>query len=212
MSRRKIRSDAEATFDRKIGATLAFIRNRDAGQSQTIFAKRLGVSRGHLANIESGRTPLSMALGWKFCREFDCHPGWICAAGNSNYQNVFPDIDGPLLSKIEGMIQANGKAPFRDVWPPFAWLIQKTPDPAEKPLLTKEVTSLTSIGMQPVLPKLILRLKKATAERGKKSELAKWLGVHRQSVTDWLTGKQEPGGETALRMLQWVEQQERQQK
>ncbi len=76
--------------------------------------------------------------------------------------------------------------------------------------LTIEVNSLTKENVQPVLPKLIQRLNRATETRGSKSELAKWLGVHRQSVTDWLSGKQEPGGEITLKMLHWVEQRERQ--
>jgi len=79
----------------------------------------------------------------------------------------------------------------------------------QKEGLTNKVYSLTSSGVQPVLPKLIGRLKNATSERGQKIALAKWLGVHRQCVTDWLSGKQEPGGEITLRLLKWVEQQER---
>lgn len=86
---------------------------------------------------------------------------------------------------------------------PPTWVAQ-----AKKSSLTKEAESLTSDPVQPVLPKLIQRLQRATAERGSKSELAKWLGVHRQSVTDWLSGKQEPGGEITLRLLHWVEQRE----
>jgi transcriptional regulator with XRE-family HTH domain len=76
--------------------------------------------------------------------------------------------------------------------------------------LTIEVKELTSEGVKPVMPKLIERLNKATEKRGSKAALAKWLGVHRQSVTDWLSGKQEPGGEITLKMLHWVEQRERQ--
>jgi transcriptional regulator with XRE-family HTH domain len=76
--------------------------------------------------------------------------------------------------------------------------------------LTIEANTLTTENVQPVLPKLIQRLKRATEERGKKVELAEWLGVHRQMVTDWLSGKQEPGGEITLQLLHWVEQQERQ--
>lgn len=79
-----------------------------------------------------------------------------------------------------------------------------------KTQLTKKAYSLTSNDVQPVLPKLIERLKLVTSERGQKSKLAAWLGVHRQCVTDWLSGKQEPGGEITLKMLRWVEQQERQ--
>jgi transcriptional regulator with XRE-family HTH domain len=75
--------------------------------------------------------------------------------------------------------------------------------------LTDKADSLTTDGVQPVLPKLIQRLKRATEARGSKSELAARLGVHRQCVTDWLSGKQEPGGEITLRLLHWVEQRER---
>lgn len=77
--------------------------------------------------------------------------------------------------------------------------------------LTSEALSLTVTPMQPVLPKLIERLKRATEAYGRKAELAAWLGVHRQCVTDWLSGKQEPGGETTLRLLHWVEAEERKQ-
>ncbi|HEV2438192.1 MAG TPA: helix-turn-helix transcriptional regulator [Verrucomicrobiae bacterium] len=205
----KHRSESDAVWDRKIGATLAFIRARETGQRQEVIAQQLGISRGHLASIESGRTPLTAGLGWKFCIEFDCHPGWICAAGNSNYANVFPGIEADVLAKIENFIKASSKTPFRKVWPLIGWRIGSPADSSKNILLTNKVDSLTSAEMQPVLPKLIERLKRATAERGKKSDLAKWLGVHRQSVTDWLSGKQEPGGEITLRMLRWVEQQER---
>jgi DNA-binding transcriptional regulator YiaG len=85
----------------------------------------------------------------------------------------------------------------------------KTRSQIAKSELTIKADSLTNDLVKPVLPKLIERLKRATEARGSKSELAAWLGVHRQSVTDWLSGKQEPGGETTLRMLQWVEQRER---
>jgi transcriptional regulator with XRE-family HTH domain len=87
--------------------------------------------------------------------------------------------------------------------------LSKTAASQKKPL-TNEAKTLTNEAVQSILPKLIQRLKRATEARGSKSELAAWLGVHRQSVTDWLSGKQEPGGETTLKLLQWVEQQERQ--
>ena len=76
--------------------------------------------------------------------------------------------------------------------------------------LTIAAESLTTDGVKPVMPSLIQRLKRATKERGQKSALAKWLGVHRQCVADWLSGKQSPGGEYTLQLLKWVELQERQ--
>ena len=64
------------------------------------------------------------------------------------------------------------------------------------------------------LPPLLDRLKKATARSGKKSELAEFLAkatkskVPLASVSRWLSGEREPGGEVALQLRQWVEQQE----
>jgi transcriptional regulator with XRE-family HTH domain len=65
-------------------------------------------------------------------------------------------------------------------------------------------------GVKLTLPDLLERLKKATEERGKKSELAKFLDVRLVQVSQWLSGDREPGGKITLQMLQWVEQQERQ--
>ena len=64
--------------------------------------------------------------------------------------------------------------------------------------------------MKKQLPSLLERLNQATKETGKMSALADYLKVPLASVSRWLSGKREPGGETTLKMLQWVEQQERQ--
>ena len=66
------------------------------------------------------------------------------------------------------------------------------------------------------LPSLLDRLNQATKEAGKMTALADFLGkatrqkVPLASVSRWLSGKREPGGEIALLLLTWVEQQERQ--
>lgn len=56
---------------------------------------------------------------------------------------------------------------------------------------------------------LIKRLKIATAFPGMKGKLAADMKVPRPRVSEWLTGKKEPGGDTTLRLLKWVERQER---
>lgn len=81
---------------------------------------------------------------------------------------------------------------------------------AAKTDLTKYPQEGTTEAVTPILPKLIERLRKATSERGQKSKLASWLGVSPQKVTDWLSERIEPSGENTLRLLKWVEQQERQ--
>jgi DNA-binding transcriptional regulator YdaS (Cro superfamily) len=65
--------------------------------------------------------------------------------------------------------------------------------------------------MQDQMQRLRGRLIRATAVRGQKAALAKWLGVSMSSVSTWLAGTKEPSGETTLRLLQWAEQHERQQ-
>jgi transcriptional regulator with XRE-family HTH domain len=64
--------------------------------------------------------------------------------------------------------------------------------------------------VKPQLPSLLERLKQATKETGKMSALADYLKVPLASVSRWLSGKREPGGEITLQMLKWVEAQERQ--
>ena len=65
-------------------------------------------------------------------------------------------------------------------------------------------------GVKPKLPALVQRIKKATEPRGTKTQLAKFLDVPLSKVSQWLSGKRKPGGEITLRLLHWVEQQERQ--
>ncbi|MBI2928048.1 MAG: helix-turn-helix transcriptional regulator [Verrucomicrobia bacterium] len=85
-----------------------------------------------------------------------------------------------------------------------------------RPRWTEEEKSLTNVSgladsapVQSTMRKLLERLNRATEPRGKKAQLARKLGVPRQCVSDWLSGKREPGGETTLRLLNWVEQEER---
>jgi len=59
---------------------------------------------------------------------------------------------------------------------------------------------------------LMKRLQRLTEPSGMKGKLAKALGVPQPRVSEWLAGKYEPSGETTLRLLHWVGQQERQQK
>jgi DNA-binding transcriptional regulator YiaG len=77
--------------------------------------------------------------------------------------------------------------------------------------LTEAATSRKLAGdVKKQLPSLLERLNRATRETGKMSALADYLKAPLASVSRWLSGKREPGGETALQMLHWVEQQERQ--
>ncbi len=73
---------------------------------------------------------------------------------------------------------------------------------------TETLPSVAEVKSQ--LPSLLERLKKATAKKGKKSELAEFLqrvtkeNVPLASVSRWLSGEREPGGEVALQMDVWA--------
>lgn len=69
--------------------------------------------------------------------------------------------------------------------------------------------SVKHVGVRNLLPGLLARLRAATKKRGTKSALAEYLGVPLASISQWLSGEREPGGETTLRLLNWVERQER---
>ena len=78
--------------------------------------------------------------------------------------------------------------------------------------LTNAESSLSSAGtMKSQMPSLLERLRKATAAPGKKTELAEALRpkVPLASVSRWLSGEREPGGEVTLQLLHWVDRQER---
>lgn len=80
-----------------------------------------------------------------------------------------------------------------------------------------DLTNASTFGsiatVKELWPALKKRLQSATAETGKKSELAEFLGVDLTMVSRWLADKKsarEPGAEYTLQLLHWVEQQERQ--
>jgi len=75
------------------------------------------------------------------------------------------------------------------------------------PSVTSERKTSTMTEMQ----ELIARLERVTAEPGKKSALAEVLGVPNSRVSEWLRKKSPviPSGETTLKLLKWVEQQEK---
>jgi len=79
----------------------------------------------------------------------------------------------------------------------------------QRKLLPNVSVSAKSSFVKSQMANLLARLQSATKERGKKSELAAYLKVPLASVSQWLSAEREPGGETTLKLLHWVEQQER---
>lgn len=59
-------------------------------------------------------------------------------------------------------------------------------------------------GVKSPMKDLLHRVALVTRERGKKLVLAKFLKVNQSRVSEWLRGKNEPGGDVALRLAEWV--------
>lgn len=95
-----------------------------------------------------------------------------------------------------------------------AWLESQGSPQSSVPAAKKTADNIPTYGnMYPGpanFPAFLARLNQATRERGKRAVLARFLGVPPPKVSQWLAGDHEPGGETTLRMLQWLQQQERQ--
>ncbi len=180
---------------------------RYADLSQAELAALVGVTRPAIANVENYRVPLRFGLAWRICSRLNVSVWWLWTGEEDRLG--FGEPGDEITRRV---VRSSEETPFCDVMGELGSLFQPGPAGAlapPGPHLTGAVNSLTISPMQPVLPKLIERLKRATDGYGRKAALAAWLGVHRQCVTDWLSGKQEPGGETTLRLLHWVEAEER---
>jgi transcriptional regulator with XRE-family HTH domain len=62
------------------------------------------------------------------------------------------------------------------------------------------------------IEQLIRSVRILTGKRGDRVKLARTLGVLPQRLNDWLSGKQEPSGQTTLALLNWVKAEEQKQK
>jgi transcriptional regulator with XRE-family HTH domain len=60
-------------------------------------------------------------------------------------------------------------------------------------------------GVKSEIQKLIDQVKRKASGPGAKSQLARTLGVSPARISEWLSGKKEPGGDYALRLQKWVE-------
>jgi transcriptional regulator with XRE-family HTH domain len=79
---------------------------------------------------------------------------------------------------------------------------------AKKRLLTDVIVTGNISPVKSTMANLLDRLNKTTSLRGMKSKLAKVMGVPLSNVSQWLSGAREPGGETTLRLLEWVQAEE----
>jgi transcriptional regulator with XRE-family HTH domain len=67
-----------------------------------------------------------------------------------------------------------------------------------------EVWSMVKRKPTPKLDRLFKRVRAVTSQPGSLKRLARFLGVSPQTLSDWLGGRFEPGGEVTLKLQKWV--------
>lgn len=147
----------------------------------------------------------------------DEHLGWILKRELGAITNELPkDLRVPFAKAVVAAVarfgEAHGFGGRIYSFPRLFVQIYGSLPYGENEVLTALDETVKYEGVKPKLPQLLNRLGKITEQSGKMSELAEFLGAPLESVSRWLSGKREPGGETTLRLLQWVEQEERKQK
>jgi DNA-binding transcriptional regulator YiaG len=155
------------------------------GMTQEQFANELKVSQAAVVKWEAGNL-----------------------ANTANLTDLSKMAEQPISWFLEGKINWGGTALPTQV----TELTLLSPLPEKSPEKGVDIVPAKRDNepVIPMLPELIERLNRATKPRGKKTELAGFLGVPLKRVSEWLSSDIEPGGKTTLKMLQWVEQQERQ--
>lgn len=150
----------------------------------------------------SGKALFAEIIGGYLEQVADGHVNSFLDQAQSAVQKAFDqtpkDTSENISKRAKSMLQLGS------LQPPFAFSDDNNLTKAESPVVSGGTMKLQ-------LPSLLDRLRKATSAPGKKTELAEALRpkVPLASVSRWLSGEREPGGEATLQLLRWVEMQER---
>lgn len=128
-----------------------------------------------------------------------------------------PEISAPHLAWLRalvadsatpiGPIHALGANATAFIAEPIAAPAAASPERNLKKGVDEDSESRDTAPMKTEMERLIDKVKKLTEPRGMKSGLAEHLGVSTSTISEWLAGHYEPGGQATLKLLQWVEKQ-----
>lgn len=190
------------------------------GVTLEVLSRESGYAVSTIGNAETGRTSASPDLVEKVAKALGVRQDWVQTGAEPMFSGESRGFRKWLASAIATtrteiqMLRGEADLAAKEA-DRLAYLLAAQ----EKLYCTLPGADLTEtyrIGndgrVMVTLPELIARLKRVTAGRGKKKELAIELGVPMPRVSEWLAGRREPGGGITLLLLHWVEQQEAQQK
>jgi transcriptional regulator with XRE-family HTH domain len=143
---------------------------------------------------------------------------WILTTLLSNYLRYIPrmfwkDFCDAIGLQAMGQFHAIMRMAEKEK-DPARWIchnpdIQISPDADKKNVLTVTSENSKSEGVKTEMQKLLDTVRRLTQATGKKKALAKFLRVPQPRISEWLSGKYEPGGQNTLKLINWVQQQER---
>lgn len=123
-----------------------------------------------------------------------------------DFQNRWHEI----LDRNYPILPAPARLFWNDVYVRVQLIIHNEQFRREKGLTESSDIRNTPSEMKSAMKELLDKIRKLTEPTGMKAKLATALKVPPARVSEWLSGKHDPSGETTLQLLQWVQQQERQ--
>ena len=138
----------------------------------------------------------------------------IYGRGTKKLRSFPEEPADPWEQRLNAMEQLRAETEGRRPPPVSPQSQAEHPEEIRKDMLTIITPQSDTRNMQSNLRALIKRLRRATEAHGKKADLAASLHVPMQRVSEWLSKSKpkRPGGETTLRLLNWVQQEEAKQK
>lgn len=189
------------------------------GVTQTVLAEAMGISRDQLASVESYRVPLRFWPSLRACDFLKLSLRWLATgAGDASRRCVINITRSEQSVVLEQSSLAEGFAQVAMDYSEMEMLL--CPIPFEETLtpetgqMSVKVDSSQSPGDAVTVPSNEISLWGRLRQRlliavfnqghGAQSAIAENIGVSRQAVSDWLSGKSSPGAEMTLRLLNWV--------
>jgi transcriptional regulator with XRE-family HTH domain len=198
-----------------VGARVRAVRT-EYQISRRSLAQYLSISSNQLIRIERSSVNLRLGVGWDFCELTKTNPYWL-AFGEPHHRlalghfgSIPPDDRSLLFVSRMRQLQAGerlqiSREQHASVDPSGVKIKMLAGSGVKHYLSRMPSTPLTWDALKS-------RLKDATRATGSKSALAREFGVTRQAVSQWLSGETAPTAEATLRLLDWVERKEAQQK
>lgn len=179
------------------------------GVTRAKLAESVGTTADYVANLEYYKAPVKV---W-FAVAVRDHCGgsieWLATGFGSPFDPDFQNDPTLEIAPPMSLLSAVWEKSLKHVYRGGRIIASNSRELSEQPLTCgSELDTIPPVNSE--LQALIDRVRIVVAAPGAKAKLARHLGVPSQRISQWLSGrtKRMPGGEMALRLLRWVQEQE----